>query len=519
MSKRSIRKSIVMLLAFVLMSASTALTAFAAGPNDTPDGQSYTIQQHSSATGTVTLGKILTTNQDNKFPVVTDFNYEITAVKAWKNANISTGTSGETIPVANMPLPAALTTVHQSVTPDTANHKATVTVGDFSNTSATNHDSAAGNDTNTQRTRTTPVQITFSEAGYYMYKVTETGSTPADIKGVDYDKHEYFMVFYVCNKVDEQGNTLPSTDANGGVYVHDITSYRNTSGSSEYQPNLSDIQNVSDNKGSAADGTGADPTNPNTEANLAKVGKSAASTPNQLEAYRMWNHQYTQDLVLKKNVTGNLGDRTKQFEFTIAMTALEPGQTYTTNVAAKYSNDTTTTDKTITSASVGTLSTDKKSFTSDNSGNATILVKLTDEEVFVINALPVSSKYTITEAASDHVATYSASTVGPTAETDPLYKDYVYKNGVSGDTNTDTDRLAATSGTNNNTSNLQLATSEETIEKKDGTAVFVFNNNRDIATITGIPGLDYIIYASAAAIVVLIAYLIIRRRREYDDEI
>lgn len=499
MSKRSIRKSIVMLLAFVLMSASTALTAFAAGPSPTPDQNSKTIQQASSSTGTVTLGKILTANQPDKFPLAQDFIYTITPVEAWDNANTSTAQSGATIAAANMPMPATVTTEHHSVTANGTT--ATVRVGNFQDASDTSRSTGDGVDSSTLRTRSTPVRITFNKAGYYVYKVKETGSDPANVPGVDYDEHEYFMVFYVCNRVDENGNTID------GVYVHDITSYRNNKGSEAYKPTLTDIQNVTDNNDVAA--------NTNNEGNLSKVGKSTTADPDELEAYRMWNHQYTQDLVLKKNVTGNLGDRTKLFEYTIAFTGLEPSQKYTTNVAAKYSGDATTAGKTFDSATVGTLADSNTSFTATVEGAATVEVKLSDDQVLVINALPVTAKYTITEAASDHVASYVLSSAGPSDTTDPIHTDYSAGTDDSGQS---TSRFVSTSAANS-ASDTALTTGNETVEKKDGTVTVLYKNNRDIATITGIPGLDYIIYAAAAAIVVLIAYLIIRRRREYDDEI
>ena len=357
--------------------------AFGAGPSDSPDPGSMQIQEASSDTATVTLGKILTVNQKNRFPAVHDFLYRIERVEAWDNANQSTSLSGATIEKSQMPMPISSSVPHQSVT--LSGDAATVRIGDFMDTSAANTPSTGdGADSDTSRSRVTPVKIQFAKAGYYVYKVQEIGSDPSNVQGMDYDTNEYFMVFYVCNKVDSDGNTVE------GVYVHDITSYTNESGRSDYRPDLSDIQNVTDNNGTAAipnqgrvndDGT--------ISHDLGKVGKSTSQTPNQLEAWRMWNAQTTHDLVLKKNVTGNLGDRTKEFEFSVTLSGLEPGQRYTTDQPAQHTDAVSTVKiRTITK---GSLNTDGSEVTADSNGQATFTVLLKDDDAFVLNALPVTA--------------------------------------------------------------------------------------------------------------------------------
>lgn len=492
MSEKYLRRCIVLGITIVLTLSMSLVSVFAAGPNATPDGTSYNRQTSGTSpydTGTITLGKILTVNQANKFPKVNTFTYTVTPYAAWKNANASTSASGETITVANMPLPTTSNTQYHTITNDTTNHVSTVTIGNFDDSTGANTSTGDVTDTTTQRSRTTAVPIDFSscEAGYYVYKITETGSDPANVKGVTYDTHDYYVVFYVCNNVDSAGNTAT------GVYVHDITSYRNEENSTTNYPTLSDIQSITDNNNANASA--------NTESNLGKVGYSAT---NSLEAYRMWNSQVTHDVVITKNVTGNLGDRTKYFEFTVVLTGLEPTQTYTTTVASEDNNVTSNVTIDSMTSGKGTLGTDGTSFTPNAAGEATFLVKLRDEERLVINALPMTSTYTVTEAASDHVASYVITSSNTTGTGDEV-------------------PVIANSSANNATGwsslNTTLATQTETVNQYDGEITIAFSNNRDIATITGIPGLDYIIYAAVAAALVAIAFVIVRRRREYDDEI
>lgn len=488
MNRNTVRTVCAAALSLILALTMCTMDIFAAGASDSPDGSSYEIQNAAGAngdTGIVTLGKILTCSRPGDFPAVTDFVYTIEAVEGWRNANISTALSGETVAPADMPKPAAAPG-NRPITAEGV--MSTVLIGDFRDESATNTSTGDGEDTATRRTRTTPVHITFTEAGYYVYKVKETGSVPANVPGVDYDDNEYFMVFYVCNKVDTDGNTTE------GVYVHSITSYTNESGSETYKPDLSDIQNVTDNSGAAAAAnTGQVNPDGTVSHQLGKVGVSEPKSPNRLEAYRMWNAFVSHDLVLKKNVTGNLGDRTKLFEFTISLTGLEKNRVYTTQTPAKDTGDASTVD--IVSASVGTKNSGS-SFTSDGSGSATILVKLKDDDVFVINGLPLSSQYRVNEAASDHVAKYEiTSSSSGTGQKAPV--------------------IAVNSGTNGQISDRALSTGTETVDRYDETVTVRYINNRDLATITGVPGMDWIAWAAAAILLMISAAGLMRRRRIY----
>ena len=483
--RQGVKRIFAASLAMVLMLSMAAVSSFAAGANDRPDGSSYEVQTAAGPNGNtavVTLGKILTCSQPDSFPAVSDFIYTVEAVEGWRNANISTALSGEPVAAADMPRPAAAPG-DRAIT--SSGVTSTVLIGDFQDASAQNHSTGDGPDTSLCRTRTTPVHITFSEAGYYVYKVKETGSVPADVPGVDYDDNEYFMVFYVCNKVDQDGNT------DEGVYVHSITSYANTSGSETYKPDLSDIQNVTDNRGAAA-GANTGQVNPDGTVThqTGKVGVSSPEHPNQLEAYRMWNAFVSHDLVIKKNVTGNLGDRTKLFEFTVTLTGLEKGRTYSAGTA-QDTGDTATVE--IVSASVGTK-VSGTSFKADDNGSATILLKMKDEDCFVISGLPMTAQYMVSEAASDHVARYEiTSSAEAGGQTGPV--------------------IASAAGSNGKVSDRALATGTETVDRYDGTVTVQYTNNRDLATITGVPGLDFMAWGAAAMILMAAVAGLARRRR------
>ena len=426
-----------------------------------------------------------------------------------------------------------------------------------------------------RRTRTTDVSFSFSGAGYYMYKVEEAGSCPnggidslsdlrKDVAGVDYDNNTYYVVFYVCNKAatedseaNEYGQGTQTGDTLDDVYVHTITSWTNSS-KTDYRPDntmrtsdgLADAQNwLNDlmesedvdgrysteyyDGGHSAELNTGEVDNRNsgsvTHDNLGKVGISTPDNPNFLEAYRMWNGYVTNDLVLKKNVTGNLGDRSKEFIFEVKLTGLEPNQTYTTNVPAGSTAETSDEDATndVTSAGVkmydmepaSCLAADGKSFTTDNTGAVTFKVNLKDDDILVLNALPMSSSYQVTEMASDHVAQYNIISTNKRSPNPDLrgrrifeVAEFTERGHTPG--GTDMNHL----GKANTDSNMALSTEVEFVDRFDGTVTIIYRNNRDLATLTGVAGLDYMVYAATLAVLSILAFIIVRRRREYADE-
>ena len=601
-------------------------------------------QANSNNTGTIRLGKILTVNQQNKFPNIEDFVYKITPVSAWDNANVDTAKSGVTITMENMPKPITDTAYngdHHRITniqtSGIAPWCSLVSIGNFrdkdgANTSSvTNSNEASNTDKiseNKRRTRTTDVTFKFTKAGYYLYRVEEVGSRQngsvdglsglkKDVAGVDYDDNAYYVMFYVCNKqatedvganeygqgtqagdtIGQEGylnsvngdGTQTTQESENGVYVHTITSwtnqYDNAAGgktATDKKPDnsmrdsqaladatntLHDLMNIEDNQGqSAKDNTGRvdnnnvgvaggpversngsngvagtsqenQGTSTVTHDNLGKVGISTPEPPeerpdadhpaspndpgrqfggpNELEAYRMWNAQVTHDVVLKKNVTGNIGDRTKDFIFTVTLEGLEYNQVYTTDVAAgsteepeagSATNDVTSSRvKMYDMTPAACLASDGKSFTTDSTGKVSFKVKLRDDDILVLNSLPRTASYQIKEDASDHVAQYNIVSTNKTTDLGPIFTETGKTSG--GDL-----------GVANTGSNKELSTKVEFVDRYDGTVTIIYQNNRDLATTTGVPGLDYMVYAVVIGLIAAAILTLIRRRRRYDHE-
>lgn len=180
-----------------------------------------------------------------------------------------------------------------------------------------------------------------------------------------------------------------------------------------------------------------------------------------------------QDLKIKKKVTGNLGDLSKVFEYTAEFSGLVPGQAYTVEGF------------------------DGKVFNADQSGNAVIPLKLTDGRSVTIKKLPKGAKYQITEAPSEHAAEFR---VFPEDKAD---RDAV---------------IVQASGSNSEDVTKELSTALETVDLFDGTVVISWENNRDLAALTGIGGIDYGVYAASLAVLPAIALIIVRRRRAYTAE-
>ena len=421
----------------------------------------------------LTVGKILKASQAGAFPQgITDFDFEIERLRAWDNANVSTALSGKAIPKEEMPMPEPETAAHKSVT--VSGDKAAVRIGDFS--------AASSADTDLEKIRTAPVTIRFSKAGYYVYRVKETGSLPAAVPGVHYDDHEYFMVIYVCNKTDQAGNTVD------GVYVHNITSYRNQSGKEDYQPDLSDIAQVTDNQGSAA--------GENNETNLSKVGTSTPEHPDRLEAYRFWNDVITGDIILSKNVTGSLGDRTKKFEFQITLKGLDKDSSYSVT-GTPQGGSASSESVIIESASKGTVLEAGKAFRPDSSGEAELLVKLRDDEKIILKGIPEGALYKIREAASDHLASYELSS--DNRETEAGKAPVMVK-----------------TSNRNEAKETALSTEEETMDQTDGTVTVSFTNDRGIAVVTGVNMMS-LPFGIAGAILLLMMILLFFRKEDEEE--
>lgn len=96
------------------------------------------------------------------------------------------------------------------------------------------------------------------------------------------------------------------------------------------------------------------------------------------------NELATQNLEFGKEVTGNDGDKTKPFEFTLAITGANPNTTYTV-VADGDGN--------------------ASSFTTNANGAATYTCNLTDGQYVTVKGLPAGASYSLTEEADGYTST------------------------------------------------------------------------------------------------------------------
>ena len=110
-----------------------------------------------------------------------------------------------------------------------------------------------------------------------------------------------------------------------------------------------------------------------------------------------------------------------------------------------------------------------------------MLVRLQDDEVLVLNALPVTANYAVNERASDHVASYTITSDGEEA-------------------------VIAQTADENQRDNTALATREETVDRPDQTVTIAYSNHRNLATPTGIPenALPVVLLGIAGACAVLV---------------
>lgn len=458
-TKKTTRKvvSIMLAAAMIICAMASSVVSFAA----TDDA---TRQANSSATATIDLEKTLTLNQSGKFPNVSAFHFTFERIKGWKNANQDTAQNGEALALTSVPMPAAV-----------ANHIAVS--GNVANVTNSDYSTAITGDTATARSRSTSLPITYTDAGYYVYKVDEVND---GVNGVYYDKDSYYVVVYVCNNKDIEGQT-PTNDTTTGVYVHSITVWQN-------EPDLTDIKGLNAGEDIAVDqdstaahkDKGAAPWD--TKSETGKLNLSTATDPDAITV-NFDNLSETHDVIVYKNVKGSLGDKTKKFEFTVTLTGLIPGTAYTLsdNVAIKGTPTAGTWD--------GTANT----ITATAQGNATFTCYLTDDQDIKIEGLPTGATYTVSEASSDHIASYAVTSSEATGST-----------------------IATASGANAATQTA-LATGTESVDRGDGTVTVAYTNTRDITTITGVPS-TIIALIAAGAVAALVAAMFVARRRNFDED-
>lgn len=298
---------------------------------------------------------------------------------------------------------------------------------------------------------TTFESMTYTKPGYYMYKINEV--IPAvKAPGVTYDETSYFVVVYVTEKTDAQGNTT------NDVEVKSITSWHNDKDQSNQKPDLTEIAKNSDGATAMQTVTGTDKSVSFGKVNYTKFVNQTASL----------------DVVITKNVKGNLGDRNYDFSFTTKLEGLNPGTEY------DYVKTTQ-----------GGTAQPATTFTADPDGKATLTYTLKDDENIKINQIPVASTYQTTEAASNHIAKYDITSSSNTA---------VIKSNAKANTGQDT----------------VCATETEVVDAQDGTVTILFTNTRNLNTITGVPGMD-IIVMGVAAMFVMMGIFSVKKKHAYED--
>ncbi|MBQ6315085.1 MAG: hypothetical protein IJI11_05750, partial [Mogibacterium sp.] len=158
----------------------------------------------------------------------------------------------------------------------------------------------------------------------------------------------------------------------------------------------------------------------------------------------------TSDIRITKKVTGKLRDTTKKFVIEATLSGLAASEEYVvTPMGGGELNNVTTGSRT------------GKGCRSDKDGKATLVFNMTGGQGAVISDLPVGSKYRLIEAASDHTPSYSLAS--------------------------DSSESVFIKSSDSKEHNWQeLATEEETLDKKDGVVTVAFTNNRDTTTITGL---------------------------------
>lgn len=410
MSKGIFKKSVVAVLALAMV-ISSCVMAYAAPPEI---GTAVTNK------ATLSVGKTLY-NPNGKLSSQS-FNYKIEKVEAKDGRTMQALTANE------IPMPAN-DVVTINFTTDDVKDKTKVTKG------------------------TNFGEMTYTKPGYYLYKIYEQVPADADkVPGVTYDETSYFICVYVVENVDGNGNTQDS------VKVQEITSWHNDKGSSANKPNLSEIAKVTDNGGSAAQTVAGD-------AEGVSFGK--------VNYTKFVNQTASSDVIVSKNVKGNLGDRDYAFAFTTVLEALNPGTTYT---YTKTAQNGTTSDVT---------------FTADTNGAATLEYTLKDDEQIRILDIPVGTTYLTTEAASNHIASYALS-------------------------GTEQTPVLVTASQTNPAQDTALSCAKETVDVADGVVTEAFTNTRNLTTITGVPGMDVIAYALAAALIMLAGTVLLRRKYEED---
>lgn len=187
------------------------------------------------------------------------------------------------------------------------------------------------------------------------------------------------------------------------------------------------------------------------------------------------------ELQISKKVSGNLRDTTEKFEFALSLKGLAADTEYETLTSGGGE---------IVSAVTGTIT--ETGFRTDNEGNAIITLLLKDGQGASVKALPLGCKYTVTEAANDHRASYQLVTEAANPSIDKAE--------------------------DHNAANWkELSTAEETLDKSDGIVTAAFINTHNTTVITGLTDhSDWMLFTGIILICITAAVMYRRRRTEND---
>lgn len=502
------------------------------------------------------------------WPKKDSFEYIIEAINSWDNSNADTAQNGTVGATNKMPAPYIGSDQDKTELTSAGENKwkATVGLGAEDGDGTTGADQA-GKDSNVNSAKigNQIVKFDFTRPGYYIYKVTEVDD---NVAGVTYDKHVYYIAFYVANRTEgneQNGATLGGGENEDGskLYVHTITAWRSQAlggtneqifeqtvipksvdpsfkTSNQYyllvkkgeesKAGVEEKNRKSGKKFAAtmnADGTTAAPlpkdangectATPMTDeafaaladgtaywlevsqelvdqavarGEIGKVDRSRCKEegeegfvgPNKLQI-NFWNETDNKDITVEKKVTGTLGDLQKEFEFTVELTGVEDSADY----------EVIPTGTSLANTKVSGLKTKNNKYYVDvaaGATTATFKVVLKADESIKISGLPKAATYKVTEAASDHKASYAiTSTNNATDDTKAIIK-------KASDANTGNGKA--------------LSTDTETVDATDGGIKITYTNHRDFETETGIPGFVFPIVL--IGIIALIGLAVVRRR-------
>lgn len=136
------------------------------------------------------------------------------------------------------------------------------------------------------------------------------------------------------------------------------------------------------------------------------------------------NEYTTYDLMVKKTVSGNQGDRNEYFKFTVSIDSCPVNGTYSVDTANgnSYTSETDPPTKNPTSITVA-----------NGEGSADFYLK--SGEYVTVKELPVGTKYTVSEVNGNYTATYVVTENGTEIVASTPGNSYAEADGLAGDTN------------------------------------------------------------------------------------